>query len=131
MDQKFLFKHDITPSSRFDKDGVAAKDQLLEKMEKEKEDLTEQLGELTLRQIQMKKDKTQRWFPIFPDSKFKSTWDLIAMLIICYQAIVIPYRFCFKARAFGPFKFYEFLMDIFFIIDLCKTFKCLTPFFFL
>lgn len=44
------------------------------------------------------------------------------MLIICYQAIVIPYRFCFKARAFGPFKIYEFLMDIFFMVDIALNF---------
>lgn len=68
----------------------------------------------------MKKDKSKRWFPIYPDSTFKSIWDLIAMLIICYHAIVIPYRFCFKARAFGSFKVYEFFMDVFFMIDLCK-----------
>jgi hypothetical protein len=49
-------------------------------------------------------------------------WDLIAMLIICYQAITIPYRFCFKARAFGPFKIYEFLMDIFFMFDMGLSF---------
>jgi len=70
----------------------------------------------------MKKDKTGRWFPITPDSTFRSTWDLVGMLIICYQAMVIPYRFCFKARAFGPFKIYEFLMDIFFMVDLCLNF---------
>ena len=44
------------------------------------------------------------------------------MLFICYQAIVIPYRFCFKARAFGPFRFYEFLVDIFFMVDLALWF---------
>lgn len=44
------------------------------------------------------------------------------MIFIMYHAFVIPYRFCFKARAFGTFRFYEFLMDIFFIIDLCLNF---------
>ena len=43
------------------------------------------------------------------------------MLIICYQAIVIPYRFSFKARAFGSFRYYELAMDVFFMFDLCKS----------
>lgn len=66
----------------------------------------------------MKKDKSKRWFPITPDSTFKSTWDFIGMFFILYLAIVIPYRFCFKARAFGNFKFFEVFIDIFFIVDL-------------
>lgn len=63
---------------------AALKDKLLEKIELEKLDFTEQLGELSLRQITMKKDKSQRWFPLYPDSSFKSTWDFIAYLIIFY-----------------------------------------------
>ena len=70
----------------------------------------------------MKKDKSKRWFPMYPDSSFRSYWDLIGMLFICYEAVVIPYRFCFKARAFGSFKFYETLIDIFFMFDLAFNF---------
>ena len=68
----------------------------------------------------MKKDKSKRWIPLYPDSRFKSAWDFIGMCFIIYQAIVIPYRFCFKARAYGTIKLYEFSMDIFFMFDLGK-----------
>ena len=44
------------------------------------------------------------------------------MSIILYHAFVIPYRFCFKARAFGSLKIYEFLMDVFFMIDMALSF---------
>jgi len=92
----------------------------LDKLDGDHHDFTEQLGELTLRQIQIVKDKSRRLFPIYPDTVFKSFWDFVAMSFICYHAIVIPYRYCFKARAFGWLRVFEFLVDIFFIIDLCK-----------
>lgn len=70
----------------------------------------------------MKKDKSKRWFPLYPDSVFKSTWDFIAMMFIIYQAMLIPYRYCFKARAFGIYKFIDRFMDLFFIVDLFLNF---------
>ena len=92
----------------------------MDKLDGDHQDFTEQLGELTLRQIQIVKDKSRRLFPIYPDSLFKSLWDFFAMAFICYHAIVIPYRYCFKARAFGWLRVFELLVDIFFIFDLCK-----------
>jgi hypothetical protein len=47
---------------------------------------------------------------------------MIAYAIIFYQVVIIPYRFCFKARAFGSMKVYEALMDIFFMFDLVLNF---------
>lgn len=47
-------------------------------------DFTERLGDLTLRNIEMFKDKSRRWFPIYPDSDFKITWDMIGMIIVVY-----------------------------------------------
>ena len=35
---------------------------------------------------------------------------------------MIPYRFCFKARAFGTYKLFETVMEIFFMIDICLNF---------
>lgn len=66
-------KHELPSSDKFD----------IAKLQYDN-DLTEQLGELTLRQIQMKKDKSNRWFPLYPDSVFKSAWDFIAMGFIVY-----------------------------------------------
>lgn len=96
-------------------------DQLLDKVEQDKLDYTEQLGDLTLRQINSNKDKKLKWYVFYPDSTFKTAWDFVALLIIIYQAVVIPYRFSFRARAFGTWMFFEYLMDIFFMLDLSKT----------
>jgi hypothetical protein len=96
-------------------------DQLLDKVEQDKLDYTEQLGDLTLRQIKSNKEKKLKWYVFYPDSTFKTAWDFIALLIIIYEAIVIPYRFSFRARAFGTWMFFEYLMDIFFMADLGKT----------
>ena len=98
------------------------KDEWLERLEKEKADLTENLGDLTLRAIQMKKDKSKRWIPIYPDNTFKSAWDFIGIIFIIYQAVLIPYRFCFKARAYGLLRTIEFFMDVFFMVDIVLSF---------
>ena len=42
------------------------------------------LGDLTLRQIQLYKDKTNRFFPVFPDGNFRMTWDSIGLCFIVY-----------------------------------------------
>jgi hypothetical protein len=34
---------------------------------------------------------------------------------------MIPYRFCFKAKAKGGFLILETIMDVFFIVDFCKS----------
>ena len=114
-ENKNFYQVDIPSTPKF-----SGNDVFLNNIESEKQDLTEKLGELTLRQIQIIKDKSQRLFPIYPDTIFKSFWDLIAMFFICYHALVIPYRYCFKARAFGWLRLFELMIDVFFIADLCK-----------
>lgn len=118
-DNKNFYQVEIPVGSRF-----TGNDDFLNKLHDDRHDFTEQMGELTLRQIQIVKDKSRRLFPIYPDTVFKSFWDFVAMSFICYHAIVIPYRYCFKARAFGWLRVFEFLVDIFFIIDLCKLALC-------
>lgn len=48
------------------------------------EDYVEILGDLDLRQILMKKDKSKRLLPIIPDSNFKISWDMIGIVFIIY-----------------------------------------------
>lgn len=108
-------------SQDYFKHQIKQADQLLDKVEQEKLDYTEQLGDLTLRQIKSNKEKKLKWYVFYPDSTFKTAWDFIALLIIIYEAIVIPYRFSFRARAFGTWMFFEYLMDIFFMLDLGNT----------
>ena len=74
----------------------------------------------------MKKDKSRRLIPFYPDSMFKMTWDMFGLCFIIYQSIVIPYRFCFKASAEGEFKYLETIIDFFFMFDVGKNFISIT-----
>ena len=78
------------------------------------------LGELNLKHINVNKDKSKWMFPIVPDSNFKISWDMMGLLLIIYQAVLIPYRFCFKVHAVGYLLVIETFIDGFFIVDICK-----------
>lgn len=80
------------------------------------------LKDLNLRAIKFKRNKVKKWWmrPIEPDSSFRASWDLIGMFLILYEAIFIPYRVCFNRSIEGPFLMFEYCIDMFFIIDICK-----------
>ena len=53
-----------------------------------------------IRRAQQKRHALRRrHFVIMPDSFFRSVWDVIAVLIIFFVAIVLPYRIAFEAPA--------------------------------
>ena len=61
-------------------------------------DYTTKINEynLNLQTIKSKRLKKKRFNPIEPDGNFKSSWDIIGLLLIIYEAIVIPYRVSFN-----------------------------------
>ena len=60
---------------------------------------------------------------IFPDSNFRTCWDLISFLFIIYQSILIPFRISFEQDAKGGFFYFETMIDIFFITEILITFN--------
>ena len=38
-------------------------------------------------------------FTIYPDSRFKSIWDLLTFFILFYLCFMIPYRFAFETES--------------------------------
>ena len=83
-------------------------------------DYTKELGDLNLKTIKYKRLKKKRCNPIFPDSNFKTSWDLSGLFFILYEAILIPYRVSFNIPSTGWFAMFEVLIDLFFITDVCK-----------
>ena len=61
-------------------------------------DYTSKINEynLNLQIIKSRRLKKKRCQPIEPDSNFKSAWDIVGLLLIIYEAIVIPYRVSFN-----------------------------------
>ncbi len=72
---------------------------------------------LNLQTIKTKKINKKKCQPIEPDPNFKTSWDLMGLFLILYEALVIPYRVTFKMLSTGFLMFFEIFIDTFFIID--------------
>lgn len=61
-------------------------------------DYTTKINEynLNLQTIKSKRLKRKKCQPIEPDGNFKTGWDIFGLLLIIYEAIVIPYRVAFN-----------------------------------
>lgn len=81
-------------------------------------DYTKELGDINLKTIKYKRLKTKRCNPIFPDSNFKTGWDLSGLCLILYEAIIIPYRVAFNIPSSGLFIMFELSIDLFFLTDI-------------
>ena len=57
-----------------------------------------------------------------PDGQFRSGWDIAQVMVLFYLAWVTPYRVGFDAPAYGPEFWFEFLVDIYFIVDVFLNF---------
>lgn len=63
-------------------------------------------------------------FTVFPDSRFKSSWDVVAFIFILYQSLVLPFRMSFDFNFPSWGTYFDLFQDIFFIIDImlaCNT----------
>jgi hypothetical protein len=63
-------------------------------------------------------------FTIFPESAFKTYWDMIGFAFIVIQSIMIPFNLCFSVNPTGFMGFLEYLIDCFFIVDMIINFNC-------
>jgi len=51
----------------------------------------------------------------------KVVWDLIGMVFIIYQGILVPFRICFEAQAYGILGVFELIQDFYFLFDIILT----------
>jgi hypothetical protein len=58
---------------------------------------------------------------IFPESSFKTGWDLVGFVFIVIQSIVIPFNICFDVNPTGALKVVDGIIDVFFMVDICKN----------
>lgn len=55
-----------------------------------------------------------------PESVFHVTWDLVSLMLILYQAAMIPFNICFSVDLKGVLAYVEFGISLFFILDICN-----------
>ena len=63
-----------------------------------------------------------RWWYVNPDGRFRSSWDVFQVVVLCYLACATPYRVAFDAPAYGPAFWWEFFVDFYFIADVFLNF---------
>ena len=66
--------------------------------------------------------EVRRLLYINPESQFRSAWDITQVFVLFYLTWVTPYRVGFDAPAYGPEFWFEFLVDIYFIVDVFLNF---------
>jgi hypothetical protein len=62
--------------------------------------------------------------PLFnPDSQRKLLWDSLIGLFIFYSVTIIPYRIGFQRQSSPNAEIFDYIVDIFFMIDICVVFN--------
>jgi hypothetical protein len=59
---------------------------------------------------------------IFPDSKFKTAWNLIIIVLLLYTAIVVPFRIAFVEKSGQVNKIIDICIDVLFGLDILVNF---------
>jgi len=63
---------------------------------------------------------------INPKNRFRLTWDVgVIMPLLVYLTCVMPFRLCFgnEAEQFSTIYWFEFMIDMVFIVDICFNFR--------
>ena len=60
---------------------------------------------------------------LHPDSMFRISWDILAMLFIIYQSLEVPFRLCFDVPLTGSWVMFDFVITIVFTIDIIICFN--------
>mmetsp|Transcript_34427 Transcript_34427/g.41595 ORF Transcript_34427/g.41595 Transcript_34427/m.41595 type:complete len:757 (-) Transcript_34427:134-2404(-) len=65
---------------------------------------------------------TNSSYVITPDATFRKTWDCMQALILCFTAIIVPFRVGFNYFSTGALYWIELLVDLYFWIDIVLNF---------
>jgi hypothetical protein len=76
-------------------------------------------GELVLDEDK-KKEIPQ--FMINPNGFFKSTWNIMILILVIFQSVVIPVRIAFEGEILVQWKITDYILDSIFLIDIFINF---------
>ena len=60
---------------------------------------------------------------IHPDSKFKTFWDLVVIILSVYNSLLIPYEFAYSVNYHVVMDVLDRMIDVGFIIDIFINFR--------
>lgn len=67
-------------------------------------------------------DCRARWL-VHPQHPLKLGWDIFLSLLICYSALMVPYRVLMLASVQGGWLFLELAFDCVFMVDICLSLR--------
>ena len=67
-------------------------------------------------------DETRSLFVMHPTTKLRQYWDFLQIFLLLYIAISVPYRIGFSEPSYGLWYVADFLVDIYFYIDMFFNF---------
>ena len=59
----------------------------------------------------------------YPDSFFKSYWDLLITLMLVFSCTIIPYRIAFIVKEDSNWEVLQIIIDLFFFVDIIFSFN--------
>ena len=57
-----------------------------------------------------------------PSSTFKTTWNIVIIILLLYTSTVVPYQVAFVEADNNLSKFLNYMVDILFVFDICINF---------
>merc|ERR1719453_1585495 len=60
---------------------------------------------------------------LLPSSRFRLWWDAVACLLICFIAVVLPYRTAFVTEWSSGWAVIDFVIDLYFLADILINFR--------
>ena len=58
------------------------------------------------------------WYIIMPNSRVKSIWNPVMLILLLYTAFIVPYRVAFVDYPSAFMFYFEILIDLLFFADL-------------
>ncbi|TYZ61505.1 hypothetical protein PybrP1_006829 [[Pythium] brassicae (nom. inval.)] len=91
--------------------------------------LVESVGLDETRIFQKEQERVERTLPFYvisPHGKFRLRWDILSVMLISYNAFVVPFQIAFGSAiaddAASAIEIVQRIVDAFFIADICVTF---------
>ena len=58
-----------------------------------------------------------------PEGYVRMVWDMLTMVLILYQAVSVPFMICFDIATTGLLLYFEFVISVFFLMDILMSFN--------
>ena len=60
---------------------------------------------------------------LLPFARFRSTWDIVVLLLVCYTGVSLPIFLAYPVQVFEVISWFELIMDCIFLVDIGLNFR--------